>query len=124
MSALLEVSGLTLRYGAVTALDGVDLAVAEGGAVALIGANGAGKTTLLRGLSGLLAPAGGRIRFDGRDLKGMPPHRIARRGIVQVPEGRQLFGNLHSGTTHQRRLTRAIKQARNIALLPFAGRAQ
>ena len=94
MSALLEVAGLTLRYGAVTALEGVDLAVAEGSAVALIGANGAGKTSLLRGLSGLAAPAAGAIRFDGRDLKGERPHRIARRGIVQVPEGRQLFGNL------------------------------
>ncbi len=94
MSALLEVAGLTLRYGAVTVLDGVDLSVAEGTAVALIGANGAGKTSLLRGLSGLVAPAAGSIRFDGRDLKGERPHRIARRGIVQVPEGRQLFGNL------------------------------
>jgi len=94
MSALLEVAGLTLRYGAVTALDGVDLAVMEGSAVALIGANGAGKTSLLRGLSGLAAPAAGSIRFDGQDLKGERPHRIARRGIVQVPEGRQLFGNL------------------------------
>jgi branched-chain amino acid transport system ATP-binding protein len=91
---LLTLSGVTLRHGAVTAIDRIDLDVAAGAAVALIGANGAGKTTLLRGVSGLLAPATGSIRFAGQDIAGEKPHRIARLGIVQVPEGRQLFAGL------------------------------
>jgi branched-chain amino acid transport system ATP-binding protein len=91
---LLELRGLTLRYGAIIAIDAIALDIIVGTAVALIGANGAGKTSLLRGLSGLLKPAAGSIRFDGQDIAGEKPHRIARRGIVQVPEGRQLFAGL------------------------------
>jgi len=91
--ALLKVRGLTLRYGAITAVHGVDLDVETGTIAALIGANGAGKTTILRGLSGLM-PVAGSIRFESREIAGDRPHRIARRGIVQVPEGRQLFAGL------------------------------
>ena len=91
---LLQVAGLTLAYGRSVAVKGIDLTVAAGSVVCLIGANGAGKTTTLRGLSGLVRPRSGSIHFDGRDLTGMPAHRIAAAGIVQVPEGRQLFGGM------------------------------
>ncbi len=76
------------------ALRGIDLSVAEGEAVCLLGANGAGKTTTLRALSGQVRPRAGSIRLDGADIAGMRPHRIAARGLVQVPEGRQVFSGL------------------------------
>jgi len=92
---LLSVSGLTLGYDAATeAVKGVSLEVREGSVVSLIGANGAGKTTILRGLSGLLRPRAGTVRFRGRDIAGLPAHRIAALGVVQVPEGRQVFANM------------------------------
>jgi branched-chain amino acid transport system ATP-binding protein len=91
---LLEVSGLELGYGRTLAVKGIDLTVRAGTVACLIGANGAGKTTTLRGLSGLLKPRGGRLRFDGLDLATLPAHRIAAAGIVQVPEGRQLFAGM------------------------------
>jgi branched-chain amino acid transport system ATP-binding protein len=88
---LLAVEGLVARYGPIEALRGVELAVSEGEIVALIGANGAGKSTLLMTISGMVRTAAGRIVFDGADLKGMAPHRIARGGIAHVPEGRHVF---------------------------------
>ncbi len=92
---LLSVSGLTLGYDAATqAVTGVSLEVREGTVVTLIGANGAGKTTILRGLSGLLHPRAGTVRFRGQDIAGLPAHRIAALGVVQVPEGRQVFANM------------------------------
>ena len=91
---LLEVRGLRGRYGPVEVLHGLDLEVAAGELVALVGANGAGKTTLLHLLSGLLRPSGGTIRFDGQDLGRLPPHRIVAAGLCQVPEGRQVFAPL------------------------------
>ena len=95
MSApLLEVRDLVLGYGRIDAVAGVSLDVREGSVVSLIGANGAGKTTILRGLSGLIRPRGGSVRFAGREIAGMAAHRIARLGIVQVPEGRQIFANM------------------------------
>ncbi len=95
MSApLLELSGLELAYGHTLAVKGVDLVVAGGSVVCLIGANGAGKTTILRGISGLLRPRAGAIRFEGREISHKAPHRVAAAGIVQVPEGRQLFASL------------------------------
>jgi branched-chain amino acid transport system ATP-binding protein len=93
MSAL-EVAGLAVSYGATEALRGIDLSVAEGETVCLLGANGAGKTTTLRALSGQVRVRAGRIRFAGADIAGMRPHRIAARGLVQVPEGRQVFAAL------------------------------
>jgi branched-chain amino acid transport system ATP-binding protein len=92
--SLLEIRGLTVAYGRVQAVKGIDLDIAEGSVVSLIGANGAGKTTVLRTLSGLLRAQGGTIRFDGADITREKPHRIARRGIVQVPEGRQIFAEM------------------------------
>ena len=95
MSApLLELSGLELAYGPTLAVKGIDLRVPAGSVVSLIGANGAGKTTTLRAISGLLRPRAGSIRFEGREISRLPPHRIAAAGIAQVPEGRQLFAGL------------------------------
>ena len=93
MSAL-EVRGLTLGYGRTDAVKAIDLDVAEGAVVSLIGANGAGKTTTLRGLSGLLKARAGSVRFEGAEMVGQSAYRIARAGIVQVPEGRQVFANM------------------------------
>jgi branched-chain amino acid transport system ATP-binding protein len=91
---LLEVSGLSARYGPVAALRDVTLEVRAGELVALIGANGAGKSTLLRTVAGLLAPAAGRVTFDGRDVTGQAPEAILRAGIALVPERRRVFANL------------------------------
>ena len=91
---LLEVTGLTSHYGRIPALKGIDLAVAEGELLALVGANGAGKTTLLRTISGVQPASGGTIRFAGADVTRAPPSRRVRLGISQVPEGRQVFGPL------------------------------
>jgi branched-chain amino acid transport system ATP-binding protein len=94
MTAMLDVAGLELAYGKVLAVKGIDLAVREGEVVCLIGANGAGKTTTLRGLSGLLRPRGGSIRFKGAEIGRLAPHRLARAGIMHVPEGRQVFAQM------------------------------
>jgi branched-chain amino acid transport system ATP-binding protein len=93
----LEVSGLAVAHGRTEAVRGIDLHVGEGQVVALIGANGAGKTTTLRALSGLLRPRAGRVLLDGRNIAGLPAHRIAALGVVQVPEGRQVFSQLTVG---------------------------
>jgi len=91
VSVLLAVNGLVLAYGKIVAVRGVDLSVDAGRVVCLIGANGAGKTTILRGISGLLRPKEGSIVFRGEVMSRLSAHRIARMGVVLVPEGRQLF---------------------------------
>jgi branched-chain amino acid transport system ATP-binding protein len=91
---LLEVDDVTVRYGEVPALRNVSLRVRQGEIVALVGPNGAGKTTLMNTVSGLLHPVAGTIRLDGADVTGATPGAIVRGGISQVPEGRQIFGNL------------------------------
>jgi branched-chain amino acid transport system ATP-binding protein len=91
---LLEVRDLSVRYGHVEALAGVDLHVAAGEIVAVIGANGAGKTTLLNAISGLVPPAGGQVVYAGQPIHGRAPQSIVTTGISQVPEGRQLFTDL------------------------------
>jgi len=91
---LLETDGLTAFYGDFQALFGVDLAIAEGEAVAIIGANGAGKSTLLRTITGQLAAPAGRVRFAGSPIGSLAPYRIVRHGIALVPEGRRLFSSL------------------------------
>ena len=91
---LLEVEKIEAFYGASQALFGVDLAVAEGEVVALMGRNGMGKTTTIRAICNLTAPKAGRVAFAGHALAGLPPYRVARLGIGLVPEGRRCFPNL------------------------------
>jgi branched-chain amino acid transport system ATP-binding protein len=91
---MLEVAALSSRYGRIPALADVDLHVGQGELVALVGANGAGKTTLLRVLSGVQAAAGGHVRFEGSDVTRASPRQRVKMGMVQVPEGRQVFGPL------------------------------
>jgi len=88
---MLEVERLESRYGRIPALSGVSLNVAQGELVALVGANGAGKTTLLKALSGVQPVHGGHIRFDGQDISARHARQRVQMGIVQVPEGRQVF---------------------------------
>jgi branched-chain amino acid transport system ATP-binding protein len=91
---MLNVSNLSVRYGAIEALKDVALEVAPGEIVTIIGANGAGKSTLLRTLSGLIRPRAGKIAFEGTDIADMPAHTIVRRGLVHVPEGRMALTKL------------------------------
>jgi branched-chain amino acid transport system ATP-binding protein len=91
---MLEVENIHTYYGHIHALKDVSLSVEKGEIVTLIGANGAGKTTLLKTISGLLRPRLGSIRLNGEDLTCYPPHEIVVKGIVQVPEGRRVFGQL------------------------------
>jgi branched-chain amino acid transport system ATP-binding protein len=88
---MLTVENLEVSYGAIRVLKGVNIRVNEGELVAVIGANGAGKSTLVNTISGLLTPRYGTITFNGEKISGMPPHHIVSKGVVQVPEGRQLF---------------------------------
>ena len=90
----LLMDGVSVEYSGIRAVSEVDLAVPAGCIVALLGANGAGKTTILRTISGLLKPVSGRIWFKGRRIDGEDAHRIARMGIVHVPEGRGIFPSL------------------------------
>jgi branched-chain amino acid transport system ATP-binding protein len=100
---LLEVRNLQVHYGKIHALRGISLSLGQDQIVALIGANGAGKSTMLRAISGILAMSGGDVLLAGESLKELPAHRIVAKGIVQVPEGRRIFGrltvleNLHLG---------------------------
>ena len=90
---LLELQGVTASYGPVQVLDGVSLSVPDNGAVGILGANGAGKTTTLRAISGTVR-TGGRIVFDGKDIRGLRPDQVAALGIAHVPEGRGTLGDL------------------------------
>jgi branched-chain amino acid transport system ATP-binding protein len=91
---LLEVRGLRVAYGGITAVKGIDFEVHERELVTLVGSNGAGKTTTLKALCGLVRPAAGEIRYDGRQVTGEPAHRLVRAGMALVPEGRGVFGRL------------------------------
>jgi len=97
--ALLEARGLRTGYGRLPVVFNVDLEVKEGEIVALLGANGAGKTTTLRALSGMLPLMAGDVCLDGKSLKGIPSNRIARGGVVHVPQGRGIFPNLRVDET-------------------------
>jgi ABC-type branched-subunit amino acid transport system ATPase component/ABC-type branched-subunit amino acid transport system permease subunit len=92
--ALLRCEGVDARYGALQVLFGVDVDVREGEILALVGTNGAGKSSLLRAVTGLLPPAGGRVTFDGREVTGMAPERLAGLGVTLVPGGRGVFASL------------------------------
>ncbi|MGO4393687.1 ABC transporter ATP-binding protein [Variovorax sp. M-6] len=91
---MLEVKGLDAGYGDVQVLRGVDMNVAEGEIVSIVGANGAGKTTLIRTVMGTLPAFAGEVRFCGERISGRPSHQIARLGMAQVMEGRRLFGHM------------------------------
>ncbi|GAB6876850.1 ABC transporter ATP-binding protein [Thermaerobacter litoralis] len=112
---LLEVSDLSVYYGAIRAVDGIALTVDEGEVVALIGANGAGKTTTLRAIARMI-PCRGRIRFAGRDITPLRSHEAAALGIVHVPEGRGIFPrltvleNLELATWNRRRDREGIRR--------------
>ncbi len=88
---MLELSGISTRYGAVTVLRGVSLALADGEITCLLGSNGSGKTTLIRTILGIVRPVEGTITFAGRRIDGVSTDRIVARGIAVVPEGRRLF---------------------------------
>ncbi len=92
--SLLEIRKLEVRYGGIRAVKGIDLHVDEGELVCMIGANGAGKSSTLRAISGLIQPAPGQVKYDGRDLAGVRAHLRARSGLVMVPEGRGIFPQL------------------------------
>jgi branched-chain amino acid transport system ATP-binding protein len=92
--ALLEVSDIRARYGAIEALKGVSLTVEEGEVVTLIGSNGAGKSTTLRSISGLTPASAGTVTFDGEDITRVPAHEIVVRGIALSPEGRHCFSRM------------------------------
>jgi len=92
--AMLEIENVHAYYGNIHALRGISLNIDKGEIVTLIGANGAGKSTTLKTISGLLKPRQGRIELEGEDLAGYRPHEIVAKGVVQVPEGRRVFGRL------------------------------
>ncbi len=91
---LLEVSGIKVAHGPVEALKGVDLKVGKGEIVTLLGANGAGKSSTLNALVGLAPKKAGRVVFAGKDISGLPPEMIVRRGMTLTPEGRRIFPTL------------------------------
>jgi len=94
----LEVTGLEVAYGKITALRGISLTVDSGEIVTLIGANGAGKSTTVRTLAGLNRPVAGQVHFDGKEITGQPAEGIVRRGLCLAPEGRRLFPRM---TVHE-----------------------
>jgi branched-chain amino acid transport system ATP-binding protein len=91
---MLKVNEIYASYGPIVALRGVSLHVPEGGIVSILGANGAGKSSALRAISGLVRISRGSIEFMGHRIDHLPPENIVQRGISQVPEGRQIFGEL------------------------------
>jgi len=88
---MLQIESLKSAYGALEVLHGIDLTVGQGEIVCLMGANGAGKSTMLKTISGVLKPTGGKVSFLNQDITGQPPHRVARTGLIQIPEGRRIF---------------------------------
>ncbi|MGY0234621.1 ABC transporter ATP-binding protein [Longispora urticae] len=124
MTAVLEVSGLVAGYDRIEALHGVDLTVARGEAVTLIGSNGAGKTTLLKSVAGLIRPWRGTVSWQGRDVTGRAAEKRSRDGLVLVPEGRRVFAglsvadNLKLGGYHRSRAERAETSADVYELFP------
>lgn len=91
---LLEIEKLKVSYGGIQAVKGIDLSVAPGELVALIGSNGAGKTTTLKALAGLLHPTAEKLQYEGKSLHDIPAHRRVRNGLALVPEGRGIFARL------------------------------
>lgn len=104
-NVLLDVKDLKVAYGAIEALKGINLKVHEGSIVAILGANGAGKTSLLKKISGLIPANEGTVMFNGEDITKVAPEKITHKGIIQSPEGRQIFGDL---TVHENLLIGAF----------------
>ena len=92
--SMLEVNDLQVYYGMIHAIKGVSFHVNEGEIIAVIGANGAGKTTILHTITGLIAPKGGQVVFEGKDITKTPAHKIVELGMAHVPEGRRVFAQL------------------------------
>jgi len=132
MTALLEVDGLEVHHGAVHAVRGLSLTVDRGEIVGLIGPNGAGKSSTLHAIMGLVPPAAGDVRLQGRSLVGRRPEEVARSGVALVPEGRRIFAeltveeNLRLGLAGHRNGKRDESLARAYELFPvvheFRGR--
>jgi len=124
---MLHVEGLHSGYGRIEALHGINLDVAEGEIVTLVGANGAGKTTLLMTICGAPRARAGRVLFDGKDITDQPTHRIARQGLAHAPEGRRIFArmsvmeNLRMGATVADPRHFADDLERVLALFPRLG---
>lgn len=125
---MLEVSGLSVHYDQVVAVDGLDIVVEEGEIVALIGPNGAGKTSSMMAISGVETASSGHMTFANEAIDGLASHEIYARGIVQVPEGRLILGeltvreNLQLGSDTRVNKTEAAKDiARMIDLFPVLG---
>ena len=110
MSALLNIDGLSVAYGQVSALRDVSISINAGEAVALVGANGAGKSTLFKSIVGFLRPRSGRLQFLGRDMAGVSPERRARLGLGYAPEGRRVFPGM------------TVRE--NLEVAVFAGKAE
>jgi branched-chain amino acid transport system ATP-binding protein len=123
MSTILEVQNLFVSYGAIRALKDVSIAVEEGSITAILGANGGGKSTLLKTISGIVKSKGGSITFNDKDITMVAPENITKSGIIHVPEGRQIFGELSvyenlmigaftasAGTVHTNYLRGAFKE--------------
>jgi ABC-type branched-subunit amino acid transport system ATPase component len=125
VTPLLEVGDLDFAYGTLQVLFGISMTVERGECLALVGTNGAGKSTLLRVISGLERAERGRVRFDGQDIAGVGAERLVRRGIVMVPGGRAVFGdlsvadNLEVAGRSAGLATRRWRQRRETALAAF-----
>ncbi len=123
MSDLLSVRGLTVRYGVARAVENIDLDVPERSIVALLGANGAGKSSILKAIAGLIG-AEGEIRFAGHDISRTPARQRVRRGVVYVPEGREIVGalsvaeNLLLGGYYLDAATRSRRESLMLGLFP------
>jgi branched-chain amino acid transport system ATP-binding protein len=123
---MLDVAALSVRYGAVEAVRGLDLTVGRGEIVALLGANGAGKTSALSAIAGLVPAAGGRVTLDGADVTGLAAEALSRRGVALVPEGRRIFAGLTvaenlalGGAAHADAATRRARAAEMEARFPI-----
>jgi branched-chain amino acid transport system ATP-binding protein len=91
---VLDIENLSLRIGVQDILHDVTLSLPDKGILAILGANGVGKTSLMRCISGIYQPTGGQIRYDGQNIVGLKSHQIVDKGILQAPEGRQIFSNM------------------------------
>ena len=127
---MLEIAGLNVHYGRAHILQGLSLLVGRGEVMVLLGRNGAGKSTTMKAVIGLLRPSSGSIRFDGAEIGGQEPHRIARLGLGYVPEERRIFAdltvmeNLEVGRQKPREGLRPWTTARLFELFPNLGRMQ